>query len=183
MNFPEECIVKTRQDAWTNEEDELLAKTVLDYIRQGRTQLQAFETVGLKLNRTANACGYRWNTEGRKHYQDAIEQAKKERKEKMNQARSTASAPSITLQDCILFLQSLKSSRMESEQRLKENDSLKQKNDELQNENERLQKKREKLAESNQTMEEEYAMMVKILQKASSLMKQDDDFTEDKMIH
>ncbi|WP_347709266.1 hypothetical protein [Bacillus sp. FJAT-47783] len=69
--------MKTRQDVWTNEEDELLANTVLEYIRHGHTQLHAFETVGLKLNRTANACGFRWNAEVRKHYQDAIEQAKK----------------------------------------------------------------------------------------------------------
>ncbi|WP_243290727.1 hypothetical protein [Bacillus sp. FJAT-47783] len=98
---------------------------------------------------------------------------------------SLAATPSVTLEECILFLQSLKSNRIESEQEqlLKENDLLKQKNHELQKENRRLQKKREKLNKRKKSMEEEYDLMVKILQKASSLMKQDDLFIEDKMIH
>jgi len=37
-----------RQDAWTNEEDSLLAETVLRHIREGSTQLQAFAEVGKK---------------------------------------------------------------------------------------------------------------------------------------
>lgn len=35
-----------RQDAWTKEEDELLANVVLQYIREGGTQLEAFAEVG-----------------------------------------------------------------------------------------------------------------------------------------
>ena len=36
----------TRQDAWSQDEDLLLAEVVLRYIREGGTQLQAFEEVG-----------------------------------------------------------------------------------------------------------------------------------------
>ena len=36
----------TRQDAWTQDEDLLLAEVVLRSIREGGTQLQAFEEVG-----------------------------------------------------------------------------------------------------------------------------------------
>ncbi|KHF28530.1 Prespore-specific transcriptional regulator RsfA [Anoxybacillus sp. BCO1] len=35
-----------RQDAWTEEEDMLLAETVLAFVREGGTQLRAFEEVG-----------------------------------------------------------------------------------------------------------------------------------------
>lgn len=71
----------TRQDAWTQDEDLLLAEVVLRYIREGGTQLQAFEEVGKKLTRTAAACGFRWNSTIRKQYKTGIELAKKQRKE------------------------------------------------------------------------------------------------------
>lgn len=35
----------TRQDAWTQDEDLLLAEVVLRHIREGGTQLSAFEEV------------------------------------------------------------------------------------------------------------------------------------------
>jgi prespore-specific regulator len=75
-------MMKVRSDAWTHEDDLLLAETVLRYIREGGTQLQAFEEVGDKLNRTSAACGFRWNAEIRQQYEQAIQIAKKQRKER-----------------------------------------------------------------------------------------------------
>lgn len=74
--------MKVRQDAWSHEDDLLLAETVLRHIREGSTQLNAFEEVGDKLNRTSAACGFRWNAEVRKKYYQAMELAKKQRKER-----------------------------------------------------------------------------------------------------
>ncbi|MFC2950208.1 RsfA family transcriptional regulator [Virgibacillus sediminis] len=70
----------TRQDAWSKDEDLLLADTVLSYIREGRTQLEAFKEVAGKLDRTSAACGFRWNASIRKLYEEEIQKAKKERK-------------------------------------------------------------------------------------------------------
>ncbi|AIE59545.1 RsfA family transcriptional regulator [Bacillus methanolicus] len=78
----------SRQDAWTQDEDLLLAEVVLRYIRDGGTQLQAFEEVGKRLSRTAAACGFRWNSIVRKQYKSGIELAKKQRKEQKNNALS-----------------------------------------------------------------------------------------------
>ncbi|KOS23729.1 transcriptional regulator [Bacillus anthracis] len=78
--------MKVRQDAWTDEEDLLLAETVLRHIREGRTQLNAFEEVGDKLNRTPAACGFRWNAVVRYSYEQALQLAKKHRKDKMRAA-------------------------------------------------------------------------------------------------
>src|SRR5690625_2350720 len=75
-------VAKVRQDAWTHEDDLLLAETVLRHIREGSTQLNAFEEVGDALNRTSAACGFRWNAEVRNRYVQAIELAKRQRKEK-----------------------------------------------------------------------------------------------------
>ena len=74
--------MKIRQDAWSHEDDLLLAETVLRHIREGSTQLNAFEEVGDKLNRTSAACGFRWNAEVRKKYYQAMELAKKQRKDR-----------------------------------------------------------------------------------------------------
>ncbi|WP_067728282.1 RsfA family transcriptional regulator [Oceanobacillus damuensis] len=70
----------TRQDAWTQDEDIILAETVLRFIREGRTQLEAFKEVGNQLSRTSAACGFRWNATIRKQYQHAIQSAKEDRK-------------------------------------------------------------------------------------------------------
>lgn len=70
-----------RQDAWSQDEDLLLAEVVLRHIREGGTQLQAFEEVGKHLSRTSAACGFRWNSYVRKQYKSGIELAKKQRKE------------------------------------------------------------------------------------------------------
>lgn len=72
----------TRQDAWTQEEDTLLADTVLTYIGNGKTQLEAFKEVGKRLSRTSAACGFRWNASVRKQYAHAIQVAKQARKNK-----------------------------------------------------------------------------------------------------
>lgn len=71
-----------RQDAWSEEDDLLLAETVLRHIREGSTQLNAFEEVGDKLNRTSAACGFRWNAVVRQDYMKAIDLAKKQRKQR-----------------------------------------------------------------------------------------------------
>lgn len=74
--------MKTRQDAWTDENDLLLAETVLRHVREGSTQLNAFEEVGDKLNRTSAACGFRWNAVVRHRYEKALQLAKKQRKQR-----------------------------------------------------------------------------------------------------
>ncbi|GAA0445909.1 RsfA family transcriptional regulator [Lentibacillus halophilus] len=74
-----------RQDAWSEDEDQLLAKTVLSYVRDGKTQLEAFQDVAQQLSRTSAACGFRWNAAIRKTYAQDIERAKEDRK---NQNRS-----------------------------------------------------------------------------------------------
>ncbi|WP_456273008.1 RsfA family transcriptional regulator [Bacillus sp. AK031] len=74
--------MKSRQDAWTEEDDLLLAETVLRHVREGSTQLNAFEEVGDKLNRTSAACGFRWNAVVRHQYEKALGLAKKQRKQR-----------------------------------------------------------------------------------------------------
>ncbi|KGP90434.1 hypothetical protein N780_04635 [Pontibacillus chungwhensis BH030062] len=97
-------MVKVRQDAWSHEDDLLLAETVLRHIREGSTQLKAFDEVGDHLNRTSAACGFRWNAEIRKKYDQAIDLAKRQRKEKKRalakqQKVATTSSPTFTREE------------------------------------------------------------------------------------
>jgi prespore-specific regulator len=85
----------TRQDAWNQDEDLLLAEVVLRHIRDGGTQLQAFEEVGKQLSRTSAACGFRWNSYVRKQYKSGIELAKKQRKEQKKQVSTLPTVSDI----------------------------------------------------------------------------------------
>ncbi|QDI92835.1 RsfA family transcriptional regulator [Salicibibacter halophilus] len=83
-------MTKVRQDAWSHEDDVLLAETVLKHIKEGSTQLKAFEEVGDILNRTAAACGFRWNAVVRDRYDGQISDAKRERKNFQRQDAANA---------------------------------------------------------------------------------------------
>ncbi|WP_240375157.1 RsfA family transcriptional regulator [Bacillus piscicola] len=69
----------SRQDAWSDDDDITLAEIVLRHVREGSTQLAAFEEASQKLSRTAAACGFRWNACIRKKYEAAIELARKQK--------------------------------------------------------------------------------------------------------
>ncbi|AET61772.1 RsfA family transcriptional regulator [Paenibacillus terrae] len=71
-----------RQDAWSAEDDLILAEVTLRHIREGGTQLAAFEEVGQKIGRTSAACGFRWNSCVRKRYDEAISIAKAQRQKR-----------------------------------------------------------------------------------------------------
>lgn len=71
-----------RQDAWSADDDLILAEVTLRHIREGSTQLAAFEEVGRRIGRTSAACGFRWNSCVRKRYEEAIALAKQQRQKR-----------------------------------------------------------------------------------------------------
>ncbi|MBQ4897509.1 RsfA family transcriptional regulator [Paenibacillus sp. Marseille-P2973] len=87
-----------RQDAWSAEDDLILAEVTLRHIREGSTQLTAFEEVGERIGRTAAACGFRWNSCVRKKYEAAIGIAKAQRQKRsyMKKQGSLAGNPAIS---------------------------------------------------------------------------------------
>lgn len=105
---------RTRQDAWSNDEDVILADTVLRYIREGKTQLEAFKDVANQLSRTSAACGFRWNATIRKNYQDVVNAAKEERKNRTHNSTQYVKSDSLendheTIETAILLLENMKS--------------------------------------------------------------------------
>ncbi|OPH58422.1 hypothetical protein BC351_24030 [Paenibacillus ferrarius] len=78
---------KRREDAWIENHDITLAKTVISHIKNGSTQLAAFEESASRMNRTVAACGFRWNKELRKQYEAEINDAKLYRIKQKQQKR------------------------------------------------------------------------------------------------
>ena len=152
-------MVISRQDSWTDDNDLLLASTVLQNIRNGGTQLAAFKEVSKLLARTSAACGFRWNSYVRKQYQEEIQQAKQERKAGNNipfspPEKETNSLP-ITLDDIISFLQNYK-----------EMDELTT----LQNQIEYLEAENHSLSQRLAMYEEEYSMLLNHIDKTRNLI-------------
>jgi prespore-specific regulator len=194
----------TRQDAWNQDEDLLLAEVVLRHIREGSTQLRAFEEVGRQLSRTSAACGFRWNSFVRKQYISGIEHAKKQRKESkimensslndekkqenkkenelflkpddMIQAIQTKS--SISFQEVIVYLKEKEEMaqlyQQEKQQSHIEFESLKQENKQLREEVQSLQAQ---LC----TVEEDYRALLQIMERARKLIVYEEDKANSKV--
>lgn len=177
----------TRQDAWSQDEDLLLAEVVLRHIREGGTQLQAFEEVGKQLSRTSAACGFRWNSFVRKQYKSGIELAKKQRKELKKQSipadneitkeyvaevtpSSSTVSEGITFQAVIHFLENLQkqASAAQSIAEAKEKSLLKIK--ELEKKSYSLAAENERLAKNLKAIEEDYRSLIEIMERARKMV-------------
>ncbi|MDZ5470862.1 Myb-like DNA-binding domain-containing protein (plasmid) [Bacillus sp. 31A1R] len=53
--------MKTRKDAWTEEDDQFLYETVMEYTQNGDSKASAYRKASDVLGRTVTACAYRWN--------------------------------------------------------------------------------------------------------------------------
>lgn len=96
-----------RQDGWSKEEDLILVKIVLEYIRTGKTQLDAFKEAAKQLSRTAAACGFRWNATVRKLHEEEINEAKQQRKQFMNKKKDKkviSNEPNVNTVDMAISL-------------------------------------------------------------------------------
>lgn len=181
-------MVAPRQDAWTEDDDLLLAEVILRHIREGSTQLAAFEEVGLRLNRTAAACGFRWNSLIRKKYEAAIQIAKAQR-QKRNYARPEKytineemfitqedrhdTNESITYDDIIRFLKQQKAMSYDytKQHRVYEKE-VEEKNrevEELRKENRELKQRIIELESGYKVVNEDYRALIQIMDRARKM--------------
>ncbi|WP_409294473.1 RsfA family transcriptional regulator [Peribacillus sp. SCS-26] len=181
-----------RQDAWSQDEDLLLAEVVLSHIRDGSTQLKAFEEVGRKLSRTSAACGFRWNSFVRKQYKSGIEHAKMQRKvSKKNHLeapppaeapRSPAAAASmedaireahadhlVNLNDVIQFLVQY-DQNYQSGNNVQETEGMRRELETLKKEYDQLVQYNLQLQEKLRNVEEDYRALLQIMEKARKLI-------------
>lgn len=190
----------TRQDAWSQDEDLLLAEVVLRNIREGGTQLKAFEEVGKQLSRTAAACGFRWNSFVRKQYKSGIELAKKQRKEAKKQAKTLekaegASAPAAYMGDGQKTSSGTEKKQSISLEEVKQylddlhkkagtagsNDNQNEKIRSLEKQIYYLSAENEKLETQLRSMEEDYRALMDIMERARKRVGPKDDEKQQKM--
>lgn len=192
----------TRQDAWSQDEDLLLAEVVLRHIREGGTQLSAFEEVGIQLSRTPAACGFRWNSFVRKQYKTGIELAKKQRKElkiqtaqvvatevtsslgKVEESSSLTNVDTkeiVTFHDVIHFLEGLHKKAVvttnveeDREKSVEKIKNLEKKTYSLTTENERLSK-------NLKAIEEDYRSLIEIMERARKMVVLQDEDRQQKV--
>ncbi|MED4601125.1 RsfA family transcriptional regulator [Paenibacillus validus] len=184
-----------RQDAWSDEDDLILAEVTLRHIREGSTQLSAFEEVGEKIGRTAAACGFRWNSFVRKKYEAAIQIAKAQR-QKRNQQRKHANAfasvsggvgvitdsssvrtdgivEELSIDAVIRFLRQWKGSYQEMVRHLRQLEKeLNDKQDELErlrSENEELNKQVSDVSTDYRVVNDDYKALIQIMDRARKL--------------
>lgn len=186
--------MKVRQDAWSHEDDVLLAETVLKHIKEGSTQLRAFDEVGDELHRTSAACGFRWNAVVRQKYINDIREAKKERKERKRAASYLSSVTKravqpelympqqqsvnqpISLSVVIDYLKTLNTESNGTQALKKENEKLLKENLELLTKNKELEAELSKLQNDHHVIEEDYQSLIQIMNRARRMaILQDDD--------
>ncbi|WP_348623112.1 RsfA family transcriptional regulator [Paenibacillus peoriae] len=195
-----------RQDAWSVEDDLILAEVTLRHIREGGTQLAAFEEVGQKIGRTSAACGFRWNSCVRKRYDEAISIAKAQRQKRsyirkqnpvgVSQVAAFASLDTVeggyrtdgtsedtlSIDAVIRFLRQWKGSIQETNRQIKmlEKD-LREKEEELnqlRSINDRLSKEVNEVQTDYRVVNDDYKALIQIMDRARRLALITDDEEE-----
>ncbi|MCM3126242.1 MULTISPECIES: RsfA family transcriptional regulator [unclassified Paenibacillus] len=200
-----------RQDAWSAEDDLILADVTLRHIREGSTQLAAFEEVGEKIGRTSAACGFRWNSFVRKKYDEAIGIAKAQRQKRSYSKRDAAVQPQVaalsvmetdelmyrtegfseetlSIDAVIRFLRQWKGIVQENSRQLKLIEKeLREKEEELNElrfENDRLSKQVSEVQTDYRVVNDDYKALIQIMDRArrlAFLSEEEEDKTRFKM--
>ncbi len=187
-----------RQDAWSPDDDLILAEVTLRHIREGSTQLAAFEEVGERIGRTSAACGFRWNSCVRKRYEEGIQNAKQQRQKRNYLKKQTAAATphvsaigtyeseergirvdSISLEDglsidaVIRFLRSWKTTYQDLSRQIKLFEKeLKERDEELyrlRQQNEQLSKEVSHVQTDYHAVNDDYKTLIQIMDRARRL--------------
>ncbi|MFC5403042.1 RsfA family transcriptional regulator [Cohnella soli] len=195
-----------RQDAWSPDDDLILAEVTLRHIRDGSTQLSAFEEVGQRIARTSAACGFRWNSCVRKKYDEAIVIAKQQRQKRnylKKQGISTISgaerlvteevesgkadllsAESLSLEAIIRYLRQWKGTVQEMSKQIRHLEKeLKEKEERL-NEykevNDKLSKEVNEVQTDYQVVNDDYKALIRIMDRARRLAFLTEEADEDR---
>jgi len=195
-----------RQDAWSPDDDLILAEVTLRHIREGSTQLSAFEEVGQRIARTSAACGFRWNSCVRKRYDEAIGMAKQQRQKRnylKKQGISTISgaerivvedsdsgkaellsAESMSLEAIIRYLRQWKGTVQEMSRQIRHLEKeLKEKDErlsELHETNDRLSKEVNEVQTDYRVVNDDYKALIRIMDRARRLAFLTEEVDEDR---
>jgi prespore-specific regulator len=159
-----------RGRSWTTEEDRILTEEVLAAVRQGQSQLEAFERVGQRIGRTAGACGFRWNAVLRKREMQAFQDAKRERVTKqLKRYRSSGDS----LKKAIRSLREMDQWYREDQQKLDQLERLRRQREsrlkELKERHARLKEEWDSIRDFQDEIKDRYARLVKLLEQVRNV--------------
>jgi prespore-specific regulator len=190
-----------RQDAWSQDDDLILAEVTMRNIRDGGTQLEAFDEVAARIGRTSAACGFRWNSFVRKQYEAAIQIAKAQRQHRPLRKREEEStsftqdgfseSSSIqsmdrvgSIEDTIKLLRAWKQEQAELTRQVKlQERELRDKEiriQTLERENELLRRNVNHVETDYQTINEDYKALIQIMDRARKMAFLHETDTEDR---
>ncbi len=197
-----------RQDAWSVDDDLILAEVTLRHIRDGGTQLSAFEEVGEKIGRTSAACGFRWNSCVRKKYDEAISIAKAQRQKRSYYKKQPSvvglqvaslmkveedsnyykvegiSEETLSMEAVIRFLRQWKGTVQENSRQLKMLEKeLREKDEEVEHLrliNERLSKQVNEVQTDYRVVNDDYKALIQIMDRARRLAFLNEEEEENK---
>ncbi|SFS44699.1 hypothetical protein [Marininema halotolerans] len=165
---------------WTQEEDRLLAETVLQWVREGGNQLDAFAEVGRMINRTAGACGFRWNAVVRKREEEAFRQAKQERvASQLKRKRENY----FSMRDVVSQLKEFEGEYRNQKEQLRSLEKVKKDKDRLLREaileNRRLQEHWYSFQQFQEEIKDRYTRLLKLLETARVAEYEEDEEGEE----
>ncbi|SDX50905.1 transcription factor, RsfA family [Marininema mesophilum] len=167
---------------WTQEEDRLLAETVLQWVREGGNQLDAFAEVGRIINRTAGACGFRWNAVVRKQENEAFRRAKQERvASQLKRKRENY----FSMRDVVGQLKDFEGEYRDQRERLRNLEKFKKDKDRILREavleNRRLQEHWNSFQQFQEEIKDRYTRLLKLLETARVADYGEDGEVEDEL--
>jgi len=197
-----------RQDAWSADDDLILAEITLRHIREGSTQLAAFEEVGQRIARTAAACGFRWNSCVRKRYDDAISISKQQRQKRNYLKKQGAislqpeervvvadgdegavkgeliGSDALSMEAVIRYLKQWRGTVQELSKQVKQLEKELREKDEriaaLQESNDRLSKQADAAQTDYQVVNDDYKALIRIMDRARRLAILSEESEEEK---
>lgn len=176
-----------RQDAWTEEDDRVLAEIILRHIAEGSTQLAAFEESSEKLGRTSAACGYRWNASVRKLYGTGIDIAKNQRRQAKSQEKKALqegknlpgilhdgeTAIDLSWNEVLRFLKSCRNEQAQMDDHLKKMENrlvlYEKEMKTIESENGRLRYELQQVTEEYEQVKSDYKTLLSIFERARKL--------------
>ncbi|MGG0716364.1 hypothetical protein ABE096_02030 [Robertmurraya massiliosenegalensis] len=161
--------MKNRRDKWTDEENHLLRRIVLEHVQMGATKTAAFKKAAALLGRTPAACGHRWNHVLSKEEGTAATTPTPQLQLPPPNENRPLEAEAITLNTIIQYLQSLTSGE-QHEELAEQNKKLQEEYEELKRQSSALEKSYNKKKEQHQELVQKYETIAKILTETESLL-------------
>lgn len=161
--------MKNRRDKWTDEENHLLKRLVLEHVQTGATKTAAYKKAAALLGRTPSACGHRWNHVLSKEEKTAAATPTIQLQLPAPNEHTTLEAEALTLNTVIQFLQSLTSGE-QYEDLAEQNKKLKEEYEQLRKQSSSLEKSYHQKKEQHQVLVQKYETIANILTETESLL-------------